>query len=57
MYVHGHVFEFACIVAVLTNHSDWIIVSYKHKNFWCVMCEVPEFDRKVWFANCLRAGQ
>ena len=40
---------FACIPAVLTNHSHWSIVSNKQK-LLCVMHEIHVFDRKVWFA-------
>ena len=44
---------FVCIAAVMKNHSGQIIASCKHKKLLCVMHEIPVFDRKVWFANCL----
>ena len=40
---------FACIAAVLTNHSSWRIGLYKYKNY-CVLC--MEFMH-LRFANCL----
>ena len=40
---------FARIAAVLTNHSDRRIESYKYKILLCVMHGIHVFDRNVWF--------
>ena len=55
---------FACIVAVLTNHSGWSITVY-HTNIKIVVCamlKICVFDRKVWLASIIvssvsRGGQ